>query len=484
MSLNLRVVLIIVFILAFAFQGSRGLYEPDEGRYTATAINMIRLDDWLVPHLNSKHEHLTKPPLTYWSIAISVFVLGQNEWAVRLPYALAFILTVICLFGMARKIVPRKPWLPPLIYATSVLPFAAANIVTTDTILTFWEALAGVCFVNAWWADDKSVRRRWMYGMWAAFGLAFLTKGPPGLLPLAGFISFILLTGDKGRLRFLFPPVGIVIFLITGFSWFLVLVARKPELLNYFLVDELFKRVATGSHDRHNEWYNVFSIYVPALLLGSLPWCIVLIRNGGKIWRRIKSFKFREEREKFQVLFLLTCWFLIPLAVFLISSSRMYLYVVPLFIPLSLAEGYALRNWTFNSFRIKGLFTWIILLVIFKGVAAFYPHDKNIKPFAEYVREITPFEPSRIIFLDAGADYGLSFYLDREVRKVFSGDKRLMPADYDSTALEEIQEDKHNVLWITKTDIVDPVMRILKNRGLKTEIIGKYNEYSILIESR
>ena len=63
--------------MAFAFQGTRGIWEPDEGRYTVAGLNMLESGDWLVPTLDGEHPHLTKPPITYWAIAASV---GRNKW--------------------------------------------------------------------------------------------------------------------------------------------------------------------------------------------------------------------------------------------------------------------------------------------------------------------------------------------------------------------------------------------------------------------
>jgi hypothetical protein len=80
--------LALLLVFALAFLGSRGLYSPDEGRYTGVALEMLRLGDWLHPHLHPEQPHYTKPPLTYWAIASSVGVLGENEWAARLPIAL------------------------------------------------------------------------------------------------------------------------------------------------------------------------------------------------------------------------------------------------------------------------------------------------------------------------------------------------------------------------------------------------------------
>src|SRR2546426_437868 len=76
-----------VFVLFFQL-GTRGLNEPDEGRYSEVSREMVASGDWLVPRFNGV-EHLSKPPVTYWLVAASLKTFGVNEWAARLPAALA-----------------------------------------------------------------------------------------------------------------------------------------------------------------------------------------------------------------------------------------------------------------------------------------------------------------------------------------------------------------------------------------------------------
>ena len=131
-----RPALVVLGILAYAlaFQGSRSLWEPDEGRYTNIAVQMLRSGDFIVPAFNDDVRHFAKPPLTYWSVAGGIALLGWNEWGARLSNALAFAATILALFGLARTITPERPWLPPLIYATSLFPFVAANVITVELV--------------------------------------------------------------------------------------------------------------------------------------------------------------------------------------------------------------------------------------------------------------------------------------------------------------------------------------------------------------
>ena len=93
-------------VLALMFLGSRGIWDPDEGRYTNVALNMLDSGDWLNPRRNDEIGHWTKPPLTYWAIASSVMVFGTNTWAARLPAALSYLLCTWLAWRIAARLAP------------------------------------------------------------------------------------------------------------------------------------------------------------------------------------------------------------------------------------------------------------------------------------------------------------------------------------------------------------------------------------------
>ncbi len=269
--------------LGFAFQGSRGLWETDEGRYTQVAMEMLRSGDYITPRRHAHHIHPTKPPLTYWAIASSVGQFGRNEWAVRAPYALAFALTVGLLFGIGRRLTPALPGLPAAIHATTALSFFAANLVTTDTLLTLMTTLAVFGYVGARWPLREDHRAwPWIVLMWSGFGLAFVTKGPPGLLPLAAILAFDAIQ-PQHRTRQLFDPRALLAFAVIGLSWYVAVVLRNPGLMTYLIEEEVVARVASSEHGRFPQWWGGFYVYGFTLLLGTLPWL-------PTVWRRIVSF--------------------------------------------------------------------------------------------------------------------------------------------------------------------------------------------------
>src|ERR1044071_4836221 len=92
--------LLVVVLLALLLWnlGNRGLNEPDEGRYTNIAGEMLEPHHgWWEPRM-SDFAHYDKPPLVYWATAISFKAFGKNEWAARLP---SFLGALMALAGLA-----------------------------------------------------------------------------------------------------------------------------------------------------------------------------------------------------------------------------------------------------------------------------------------------------------------------------------------------------------------------------------------------
>ena len=424
----------LLVLMAFAFQGTRGIWEPDEGRYTSAGLNMYESGDWLVPTIDGEHPHLTKPPVTYWALASSFALLGKNEWAARLPGALAYIGTGLLMFGLGRRFTPAKPWLPAVIYGLSLAPILGASVVSTDVLLTFFETASMYCFVRAY-AGAGEMDRRWVRLMWVAWGLAFMTKGPPGLLPLVAMIA-MLAFHDRAALRRLFDPTALLAFAVVAFTWFAILIAQQPERFKYFVGYEVYDRVFTSAHDRNAYWYAPFTIFGPMFLFGALPWWVLaLVAAGGprSAWASFRS-KLRERDPDWR---LLAWWFLLPLAIFSLAQSRLQLYVLPLFVPLSLMLARPISGWRWLTDRrlvVVGACAMVALIAL-KGVAGHVHTDRDSRSMARAItRIVDPKSIDGIVFVGMRPFYGLNVYLDTKVEGVQVGEHRY---DYSKFVAEE-----------------------------------------------
>lgn len=442
------VVLIVVF--ACAFQGTRPIYSPDEGRYTDVALGMLDSGDWIRPTLHPEFEHWAKPPLTYWAIASSVAVFGRNEFAARLPNGLALAGAILLVFWGGRRLVPQQPWLPALIYATCIAPFAAANMVTTDTLLTLWETLQFAAFAVLWWPIDAREERMATLIFWLGAALAFLTKGPPGLLILAACLVFAFGEQRWRGLARVLRWRGLAIFFLVGFSWYVVAVIREPGVLRYFLVEEVYNRVATDKMHRNGAWYDGFKVYLPTLLLGTLPWIPFYI---AKMWKKRHQFR-GEIRESAPLRFALFC-IALPLIVFMISKSRLPLYVLPIFAPLAVLMALALAPIDLSSTSKKALLVaWCVLLLAVRIVPAHFDIFDDDKRLADALIKELPAAPTEIAFVETAPRFGLRFYLESTIERLTLPGRSQLPASEDFA--EEMREDEGcRVLMVDASNLRD-----------------------------
>jgi 4-amino-4-deoxy-L-arabinose transferase-like glycosyltransferase len=468
----------LALVLALALLGQRGIWDPDEGRYTNAALHMLDSGNWIEPHRSEDVGHWTKPPLAYWAIASSVAVFGHNPWAARLPAALSYLSCAWLAWLMARRLVPGAETQAAAVFATMLFPFGAAQLITTDYLLAACEALALWGFVEARFGKPRHPRR-WLALMWAGFGLAFLAKGPPGLLPLLAVFAFDALTpgarADGSRRPAVLQWWGPLLFAAIALPWYAVVTMRNPGLLGYFLGTEVVDRIASSDFKRHGQWYGWLAIYAPTLLLGTLPWTPALWRWLRALPARLRAWRARDGREADRAGLLLALWIALPLLVFCASRSRLPLYILPLFVPLALVvarqrrgEGRGLPRW-------RWLLAWAALLLALEFATSLWPTHKDAAAWAEAIRARAPGPITRVDIVDDMARYGLHLHLGAGVRKLSLGNPpqpRFSP-EYDADITGELGDDYDpNAIWFTKQDSFARVSAHLRALGFVAVVQG------------
>ena len=322
----------------FILLGCRSLNEPDEGRYSEIAREMIETGDWLVPHLWYL-PHLDKPPMTCWLVAASMKLFGQNEWAARLPVALAGISGVWAVFLLGCSMGGRHAgfW-GAVILQSSLLFFVMARMLTPDIIVTQFIAWAMYFFWRSWQAANAECGVRsaeffaWHLAGWAAIGFGFLTKGPIALaIPLVALVALLIF-----RRRGIFPIktvftgllAGFALFLLLAAPWFLAVFQRVPESAHYMILGQAAGHLlGTTIKNRPGNPFYFFGI----LAAGFLPWTFLL----GWLWRQseISKSALRTPRSALSKdgWLLLNVWAIFTFALFSFSHAKLPAYILPIF---------------------------------------------------------------------------------------------------------------------------------------------------------
>ena len=386
----------------FILLGSRSLNEPDEGRYSEIAREMIETGDWLVPHLWYL-PHLDKPPMTYWLVAASMKVFGQNEWAARLPSALAGISGVWAAFLLGCSLGGRRAgfW-SAVILQSSLLYFTMARMLTPDILVTQFVAWAVYFFWRSWLALNSEFRipnsefLLWHLAGWAAIALGFLTKGPIALaVPLVAFGGLpVYRRREIPRKGILFAGLaaGFTLFLILAAPWFLAVFWRVPRSAHYMILGQAAGHLlGTTIKNRRGSPFYFFGI----LAVGFLSWTWLL----GWLWRR-SHWRALAERPKDGWL-LLNVWAIFTFTLFSLSHAKLPAYILPIFPVLAVllalrffsderAAGFAPR-WAWQSC----LASAPVLAATFPMLVKFDFHDE----LPEWMKWQTPVAAGTVILL-------------------------------------------------------------------------------------
>jgi 4-amino-4-deoxy-L-arabinose transferase-like glycosyltransferase len=353
------------FVIYFINLGQWDLWNPDEPRYAEVSREMVNGGDWILMHRNGDL-YTDKPPLFFWTIAISSFLgRGINPFSVRFPSAFFGTLTVLLTFFVGKRLYSsRTGFLGGLILATS---FEFAYLSTRgniDTMLTFFTTASILCFLQ-WYQQGKGgkasregMKGIYFYGYYIGMGLATLAKGPIGfILPLLVTLLFLLVQKDWKGLKAMRLLRGMLLLMAIVLSWYLPAILRGgEEYLQATLLHHSFDRFAKGSAHIRPIYYFLYQF--PPLFL---PWIIFLPAAMVYGFSRATMVK----RNEF--LFLLI-WFTLIFLFFTLSKGKRGLYLLPLFPAASLMIG---KLWEdFISFSMRHLRNeWIMIpLYVLMGV--------------------------------------------------------------------------------------------------------------------
>lgn len=476
--------IITTILLAFAFQGSRGLFETTEGRYAEVSREMLQTNNWLTPQLDYK-PHWTKPPMIYWCIALSMKIFGVNTLGARICNSLFFCGIVFLIFMLSKVIWgPETAYVSWMIGATAPFMFMGLQSLSIDLLLAFLELLTVFSYWKCIQKQDTVNRKIWLTVLWLSAGISFLSKGPPGLLSLLCILLFNYLQKlRRQRSIKLFWAPALILFFLSGFLWYFIVINKNPGLLHYYLSNEIAGRIFSDQHHRNSSWIAPLYIYILPLLAGLGPWLFLWISAI-----RVGSFKSlavirRHILSSHQTLFLII-WFLVPLLILSFVKSRLVLYVLPFFPALIiLTSVLVVRLQPLKAVTLSRkifIFTAIFLLLL-KGSLAFIPSSKNMYQLYTSIKKITSNTSKKYSIISTHNDllYGLQFYLKGNIKRENRTD--LLYRMKQSIGSPVSQEDDSTIIIIDNYP-GDSLSKYLQNASYFYRIVD--NKYSIyLIEA-
>ncbi|MBX0331887.1 phospholipid carrier-dependent glycosyltransferase [Pontibacter sp. HSC-14F20] len=340
--------LLFVFLLILLYNlGGWGVIETSEARYAEISREMLWSGDWLHPRLLGI-QHFHKPPITYIISAAGMGLFGVNEFGVRFFLQISLVAQALLVYLIAVELFKsRKIALTALIvYITIPAVLIAARNLTTDSFLAAFELLA----IWAWLRYKPAKKPAWLYLFYLALALAFLTKGPVGLIfPVLVVIGYRV-KQPIGQASLPHHLLAFLLFLVVSASWYVYLMWQDRQFIDYFILNHIVKRYTSPDTFGRSEPWWFYVVFIPVL---SLPWSAMLLLHFQKLRTLIPAHK---------RLFLL--WLLVPLLFFSASGSKLILYVLPMLAGIALLVSWLLYQLTAKDIRSISVVTFLYLGLI------------------------------------------------------------------------------------------------------------------------
>jgi 4-amino-4-deoxy-L-arabinose transferase-like glycosyltransferase len=380
------------------------LQEPEESLYAEIPRQMLAEGRLLVP-VRHGQDYYDKPPLLYWLVMGAYRLFGIHDWAARLVPSGAAFLCVLVAYGWGKRTVgPRAAFAGALTLCLWPRFVQMAGMLTTNGLLALWVCAA----LAAAHLALTGPRLRWGWWLLSALAcaLGFLTKGPVAPALVAVPVLLFQFLDRRG------PRVGLRPWLVYGavvgvisLPWFVVLAIRDPAFVDYFVWIHHVRRYLDPIDHAQPVWY-----YLPGLLLGMLPWTLLLPGLVKYLAGRGAS-----RPGALGVFLLAGLW---ALTFFSASVCKRPSYILPAMPPLALALGYYVDAVCSRARWACVAAVWFLVLFaatewLLPAYADNYSLRTQIAPHAEACTEAVP-----VMCYPHRWD-GVSFYLQRNDVRVF-----------------------------------------------------------------
>ena len=315
------------------------------------------------------HIWVHKQPLPLWAMAASMWLLGINEIALRLPSIILTTIGIGLTFGIGSYFFNRKiGYLAAFFYSINglIIEVTAGRIATDhiDVFFLFFVELA--IFFSIVFIQKKKTIFNILAGI--SIGAAILSKWMPALIVLP---IWLLLVVDSKNFK---PKTIILQFLILVLICVLIFLPWQLYIFYTFPVETIWEAGFNYKHitqalDGHGEpfYYFFWKIMVNYGELIYLP----LLWFFWKLFKNIKDYK----------RLAIFIWFVIPFLFFSLAKTKMQAYI--LFTAPALFIMTSEFLFMFSAHRMNHKLKWFFSLILFLLIALPVRYSiERIKPFA------------------------------------------------------------------------------------------------------
>lgn len=280
------ILLAVLFAVRLVLNAVLPIADPSEARYALICRIMTESGDYLRPtliHDGARTVFDGKPPLYFQMGGLAGEIFGPGKFAVRLPAFLFALALLAAVYWTAKRLATeRVARFATLLVGFSCVFYLFSGLAMTDMALTFSIAGAAFCYMLFDHAPPGRSKKLASIGFFAFLGVGMLAKGPIAVL-LAGLPIFLYVLINRRWIDLKHHAwiCGPIAFLAVAGPWYWMMQRSDPGFLEYFFVNENFKRFLFKEYgDKFGsgrEFFRGISVVwflvcnLPALLLLWLP---------------------------------------------------------------------------------------------------------------------------------------------------------------------------------------------------------------------
>ncbi|HXH19752.1 MAG TPA: glycosyltransferase family 39 protein [Chitinophagales bacterium] len=414
----------------------------DESRLAMNAYEMHKNADYLVTYFQGSPDMWnTKPPLMIWLQVLCIRLFGNGELAIRLPAALAALLTCLALLLFSQYFL-KSYWLGMLSVLVLVTTGGYIDVHVSrtgdyDALLILNTTL----YVLLFFIFIETGKTKYLYLTFLTLMLAILTKGVAGLLFTPALVLYVFYRKKMLELlknRHVYR--GLLLVVLTAGGYYLLREYYNPGYLKAVAQNELGGRYFnTLEGHRQRYWFYFFNIIDSKFI----PW--YLFAPVGLLFGFFHKKPIINNLSVYLAMLILVYFFVISS-----GQSRLYWYDAPMFPLLSVLVAIFLWYW-FDFFSSSPAFATNLRANVFPLTFSFLVF---VIPYSNIINKV---------YLPQEPDYIEEYPLTRTLQKALKGKKNL---------------NNHRVCYERNRTSALFYVQLLKDRGVQIEF-ADYNKLNI-----